>query len=119
MAVQAANATSFARWKTGVRTSAGAGVHNAMNQVNMTVHTVLLDYGPAARLKLDGLVKVLQGEGYRVVPAIYGFTHPLAHGVVGQVTVNTPGYIPVARALPGGVYLTHHVTVHTHLRVVG
>lgn len=89
-----------------------------MDCVLMAVQTCILRHLPVARLDLNWLVIVIQGEGERVKKSVVSLGHPLANGVVRKMTIVTNRHSGVAAVLPGIVVVLHDVAVRTGLWIV-
>jgi hypothetical protein len=93
-----------------VRAAGRAGQHR-VGEVAMAGDAVGLQDVGVLGLDADRLVEVLQREALRVVPAVLGLGHVLAHEIVRQVAVDAHGDAVVARLLPGIELRPHDVAV--------
>lgn len=92
---------------------------DAVDDLLMTAHTVLLKHGGIAGLHHDRLVKILQGEALRMMVAVFRLRHVLPDEIVRGMTIVARRYGMMRTLLPACILLTHDVAVHARLGVVG
>jgi len=88
-------------------------VHHAL----VAMQTSGLRDAAIARLDLDGVVKVLEGEGQRMVKAVVAFDNPFFNWVMRQVAVVAAGDAVMAGMLPRIEMVLHDVAVDARLGI--
>ncbi len=88
-----------------------------MNRVAMTLNTVALKNLTVLSLDHDGLLKILQGEAFGMVPAVFRLGDVLADKIVWEVAGDTSGSRMMAGFLPRIVLRRHNVAVDTGLGI--
>jgi hypothetical protein len=74
----------------------GVGWQHLVHDVGMTIEARVPSHPPVPRLDLNGLMKILQREGQRMKEAVVGLGNPLAHWMMGKVTVVADGHMAMA-----------------------
>ncbi len=88
------------------------------NKLLVTIQAVRIQYRGIRGLDANGLVKIHQCEGNRVMISVAGLGRPFADEIVRHVTVATDSKGVMAGFLPAVIFAAHDVAIDASLWIV-